>query len=403
MTRSLPALAATAASIVRHPEILRVRPAVSLPLLGYTRKFRPRRVGGNVVVHSHLPPLNSRAYGRYVREHLLGKSLKPSHAQIGLTDACPQRCAYCYNKGRTGERLDKAAILRSIAELRELGVFWLGLTGGEPLLNKDIVDITAAASRDCAVKLFTTGCGLTPDLAAALRKAGLFSASVSLDHGTAAVHDAIRGYPGAFDAALRAIDIFKAAGIHTGVSAVLSADLVRRGQVESFLDFLESLGLHEAWLSEMKPSIRDDDGGAGLLTAEERAGLVRLQDDRNRRGGMTINYLAHFEGPANFGCNAGTRMIYVDAFGEVSPCVFAAMSFGNVRRRPLAEIWREMSASFAPGSECFVIRNHRLLRSRAGDGIPLPPETSRDLMRGVAFSSPGRFVGLLGREEKRTR
>jgi MoaA/NifB/PqqE/SkfB family radical SAM enzyme len=398
MLRSMPALAA---SLVRNPEILRVRPAVNLFLAGYMGKFAPRRVGGHVVVHSHLPPLNSRAYGRYVHDHLLGKGLKPSHAQIGLTDACPQKCAYCYNKGRTGERLNKAAILRSIAELRDLGVFWLGLTGGEPLLNKDIVEITAAASRDCAVKLFTTGCGLTPDLAADLRKAGLFSASVSLDHWTAEVHDAVRSYPGAFETALRAIDVFKAAGIHTGVSAVLSADLVRRGQVESYLDFLEGLGLHEAWLSEMKPSIHDD-AVAGLLTAEERAGLVRLQDKRNRRGGITVNCLAHFESPANFGCNAGTRMIYVDAFGEVSPCVFAPMSFGNVRRRPLADIWREMSTSFAPGSECFVIRNHRLLRSRAGAGIPLPPETSRELMSGVAFGSPGRFVGLLDRGERGT-
>ncbi len=80
-----------------------------------------------------------------------------------------------------------------------------------------------------------------------------------------------------------------------------------------------------------------------------------MQDRWNKSGRMTVNYLGHFEGPDHFGCNAGTKMIYIDAFGEVSPCVFAPMSFGNVRERPLAEIWSDMRERFAPGSSCFVI------------------------------------------------
>ena len=65
-----------------------------------------------------------------------------------------------------------------------------------------------------------------------------------------------------------------------------------------------------------------------------------MQDAHNRRSGgvadgMVVNYLGHFEGRENFGCNAGCKMVYVDTFGEVSPCVFLPFSFGNVRERPL--------------------------------------------------------------------
>ena len=98
----------------------------------------------------------------------------------------------------------------------------------------------------------------------------------------------------------------------------------------------------------------------------------------------------------------GTKMIYIDAFGEVSPCVFAPMSFGNVRERPLAEIWSEMRERFAPGSSCFVIDNHRLLRKRVDGRLPLPPEASREMMKDVRFGAPGRFVGLLGKKARRT-
>jgi MoaA/NifB/PqqE/SkfB family radical SAM enzyme len=245
--------------------------------------------------------------------------------------------------------MEKPAILEAIDELKNMGVVWLGITGGEPLLNRDLVEIVERASGGCAVKLFTTGSTLTPQLADALRKAGLFSVSVSLDHWKEEIHDRVRNCPGAFRTALRAISIFKDAGLHTGVSAVLSKEMIAGGQTPEFLDFLEGLGVHEAWLSETKPS---------SITGDERRTLMELQDRRNRTGHMTVNYLAHFEAGEHFGCNAGRKMIYVDAFGDVSPCVFVPMAFGNVGARPLRDIWRDMRDVFRPSSECFINRNY---------------------------------------------
>jgi hypothetical protein len=74
------------------------------------RAFRVQKAGRNLIIHSHLPPLNSRAYGRFIDEHLVAGSEGPSHAQVGLTDRCPQNCAYCYNRGRKGEPMDTLTI-----------------------------------------------------------------------------------------------------------------------------------------------------------------------------------------------------------------------------------------------------------------------------------------------------
>src|SRR4030065_2016943 len=161
-------------ALSRTLRVLKAGPRVNRFLLRYLRKFRVRDVGGNLIVHSHLPPINSPAYGRFIDEHLLGRTDGPSHAQVGLTNACPQRCAYCYNKGRSGRVMDTATIKRTIRGLENLGVFWLGLTGGERLLNKDLLQIVESAGADDAVKLFTTGSPLTPPLASRLRKAGAF-------------------------------------------------------------------------------------------------------------------------------------------------------------------------------------------------------------------------------------
>ena len=162
-----------------QPRLLRVRPATSWFFLKYMRKFRLRKVGGNLILHSHLPPLNSPAYAGIVREQLIERRDAPTHAQVGLTPDCPQKCVYCYNRDRTGRPLDTSEILSVVRDLKGLGVRWLGWTGGEPLLNRDIVRITEAAADGAAVKLFTTGSGLTPALARDLKSAGLFSVSVS--------------------------------------------------------------------------------------------------------------------------------------------------------------------------------------------------------------------------------
>jgi MoaA/NifB/PqqE/SkfB family radical SAM enzyme len=167
------------------------------------------------------------------------------------------------------------------------------------------------------------------------------------------------------------------------------------------LAFLDSLGVDEAWLSELKPSVEDFWSDELIISEEERRELVRLQDDHNRplrrsgSRGMIVNYLGHFEGAENFGCNAGCKMVYVDAFVEVSPCVFLPMSFGNVRERPLAEMLGEMRAHCPGEGQCFVNRNYRLLGD-AGDGrLPLGREETIRVLEQARFGPPAEFARRL--------
>lgn len=382
-------------AISRNAQVLKAGLRTNRFLLRYMRRFRVRKVGGNLIIHSHLPPINSPAYKRFIDEHLLKRTNGPSHAQVGLTNACPQRCTYCYNKGRAGRVMDTATIKRVIRELKELGVFWLGLTGGEPLLNKDLLEIVESVGADCAVKLFTTGSTLTPRLASDLKKAGLFSVSVSLDDWREEEHDRARGTRGAFREALRAIEVFKKTdGLHVGVSAVLSREMIVRDEVEELLSFLSGLEVHEAWLSEAKPSVQGFWKSDLVITEAERRKLVVLQDRYNRDGGITVNYLGHFEGREHFGCNAGHRMIYVDSFGEVSPCVFVPMTFGNVMDRPVGDIYADMRRRFPSEESCFINQNYPLLQKHGRGQIPLGKAESEELLAEVRFGPLAKFFEI---------
>ncbi len=384
-----------AKALLANPQILKSRASINWFLLGYMRKFKPRKVGRHLILHSHLPPVNSKAYTRFIDEHLLAKTHGPSHAQIALTNACPQNCEYCYNKNRKGTLMDTSIIKDVIRGLKDMGVFWLGFTGGEPLLQKDILEITESAGDDCAVKLFTTGCTLTPQLAQDLRNAGLFSVSVSLDHWIPAEHDKVRRYEGAFQEALQAIDIFKNIGdVDVGVSAVLSKDMIRRDEVEEFLEFLIGLDIHEAWLSECKPSVEDFWTDDQVITEQERLKLVELQDRYNREGKIAVNYLAHFEGKEHFGCNAGHKMVYVDPFGEVGPCVFIPMSFGNVKEESVKKIFEAMKRYFPSEDRCFINKNYGLIQKYFRGTSPLGIQESVKVVEEACFGPRSRFFQL---------
>jgi MoaA/NifB/PqqE/SkfB family radical SAM enzyme len=291
--------------------------------------------------------------------------------------------------------MDTPTIKELIQQLKTMGVFWLGFTGGEPLLNKDIVEITESVGDGCAVKLFTTGCTLTRELALDLKRAGLYSVSVSLDHWEEEIHDRSRGYTGAYQTALKAIRIFQEiGGVDVGVSAVLSTEMIRNGGTMDFLAFLRSLEIHEAWLSEAKPSVPALWDSTGIITEEEQRELVALQDRYNAAGGMTVNYLGHFEGREHFGCCAGHKMVYVDPFGSVSPCVFTPMTYGNVGERSIEEIYREMRSHFPTEGRCFINHNYRLIQKFSGENGPLGLEATRKLMTGIKFAPYAEFFRL---------
>ncbi|MCC6396379.1 MAG: radical SAM protein, partial [Bacteroidetes bacterium] len=234
-----------------------------------------------------------------------------------------------------------------------------------------------------------------PQRASDLRNAGLFSVSVSLDHWKREEHDRVRRYEGAFDTALKAIEIFKNLGdVHVSVSSVLSKGMLRDGSVERFLQFVSSLEIHEAWLSETKPSLEGGDGGDQIITDEERNQLIALQDRYNKDGSMTVNYLGHFESKEHFGCSAGNKMVYVDAFGHVSPCVFTPISMGNVNDRPVRDIVREMRTLFPTEDRCFCNTNFDLIRRWHNETAPLSREETLGMLREVRFGPMSGFYRL---------
>src|SRR5450432_2670433 len=114
-----------------------------------------------------------------------------------LTYLCPLRCVYCSNPTDLAahpDRLNTADWLRVFRQAAELGALQLNLSGGEPLVRKDLEALVAGAhALDFYTNLITSGLPLTRERLVRLRDAGLSSVQVSIQDARPSESDKLAG------------------------------------------------------------------------------------------------------------------------------------------------------------------------------------------------------------------
>ncbi|ANW17342.1 pyrroloquinoline quinone biosynthesis protein PqqE [Streptomyces clavuligerus] len=272
-----------------------------------------------------------------------------------LSHGCPLRCAYCSNPveliGRSDELTAEhwSDIFRQAADL---GVVQTHLSGGEPLLRRDLPAVVAAADAAAVhTQLVTSGVGLNERRLAALTAAGLRSVQLSVQHADPAASEHIAGAR-SFAAKERAAHLVTAAGLPLGLNVVL-----HRANLDA-LDAIVELGL--AWGASRIELANTQFYGWALRNrdallpsrAQIAAARARLEHWRPLLAGrlelvwVVPDYVDGVAKPCMGGWGALSLTVAPD--GRVYPCPAAAALPGldapNVRDHSLEWIWRESPA-----------------------------------------------------------
>jgi len=299
------------------------------------------------------PPVPSAPIAKVLASRLslerTGHPLPATHT-MQVTTACQCDCVHC---SASRHRDGKKAILSTeeckgfIRQSVAMGVVIVIFTGGEPLLRKDLCELIASVDPDDAITMiFSNGQLLDKEHVGALKRAGLFSLMVSLDSPDALEHDDLRGLSGCWKNAVEGISRSLEAGLLCGISTYTTPQRLREGKVVEMIELGRQLGVHEITIFDTVPTGRllQEDAGA-LLSEEDKAALCALERQYNAREGYPhIITQAHVNGPSGAGCYAAWFQLYSTAYGDVTPCDFTPLSFGNIREEPLVDIWNRMTA-----------------------------------------------------------
>jgi len=282
-----------------------------------------------------------------------------------LTLRCNARCRLCGSSAkepRPGE-LNREENLALARELVDLGLETITLSGGEPLLARDFFDLAEYfISAKVRTDVVTNGLLVDEDMARRLADLGLYGVTLSFD-GPGPIPDALRGVPGCYRQLWRAADILRRYDVRVG--AITHVNQTNLPHLDELAAELTHAGMLAWRLQLTLPPIDQPTARAEMLTPEQLPRLVEVIKQVQAAGKMKC-YAAHDLGyygrdeldirrPGPLGpqvwkgCPAGLSGIGLLSDGGVLGCLAMIMHGtrfleGNIRQRPLREMWRNPDA-----------------------------------------------------------
>ncbi|MFH1454190.1 MAG: radical SAM protein [Armatimonadota bacterium] len=281
--------------------------------------------------------------------------MQPVIISWNITKACNLNCVHCYRDAGSPshDELTTQEALSLVDEIVLCGFKILILSGGEPLLRKDIFRIIKYASdKGLRVVLGTNGTLINREVALELKRSGLKRAGISMDSISEKEHDAFRKSEGAFKKALLAMENLKKINLEFQIHTTVTKDNIN--QIDKITDFAVKCGARAHHLFFLVGAGRGKDITSDQISPEDQEKLLEniARKIKNKEieieikptcapSFMRIAKKAGLNLPYTKGCLAGASYCVILPGGEVHPCPYLPVSAGNVRDKKFSRIWTE--------------------------------------------------------------
>jgi MoaA/NifB/PqqE/SkfB family radical SAM enzyme len=312
------------------------------------------RYKGKMVTNTFAPPVGSRAQFRalkgMIRTQILGKP-NPIAMTFAITYDCMCNCVHCsagkhYREGAQELSTEEAKDL--IDQAQKLGIAMIAFTGGEPLMREDLFELIAHVNKKKTMPImFTNGLLLTDENVDKLVDAGLYSIFVSIDSPIPEEHNKLRGMPGLFEQAVKGIRRLKSKGVMVGLSSYATRSATEKGMYKKIHELGKELGVQNVILFDGVPTGNMLKDTSELLTHALHEEIHKYSANVFKQKIIpplsSQAWQNSVEGViSGIGCLAGNIQCYASAYGDIAPCDFTPISFGNIREQPLKKIWKSL-------------------------------------------------------------
>ena len=264
----------------------------------------------------------------------------PSFLIASITSRCNLHCAGCYSRcshattdSQPESQLSAEEWLRVFNEAADLGISFILLAGGEPMLRRDVIE-AAGAQKNILFPIFTNGTFMNEAYLALFDRCRNLVPVMSIEGGQA-VTDARRGR-GVYERLIRNMEELKRRGLIFGASVTVTTQNIREAASDKFLKTLSDRGCKAVILVEYVPVTEES---RDLAPGDPEREYLRGELARLRNENPEMVYLS-FPGDekSSGGCvAAGRGFFHINSHGGAEPCPFSPYSDINVRNTSLRE------------------------------------------------------------------
>ena len=348
-------------------------------------------IGGNTRFGLYVPGYPSQAfYTACQKFSQFSEKMPCTTVLLSITSACPYHCNYCYQKLDKGKDVEIETLIRTVRKLQLMGIAFFNIEGGEPFLVYNRLKRLCSVIDDRSeIWINSTGAGMTPDRLVELKSLKVTAIMFSLHSPDANAFNTFMGNNSAWDAMESGVKMCHDAGLAVAFNTCLMRDDFYNGTFEKIMEAARDFRACLIQIIKPKPAggwleKRDIEfSPEDLAYIKDRVNQYNLQEEFS--GYPSISAQIIEEDIAVFGCTAGgTDRFYINAKGDLQPCEFLNISFGNIAVDKFEDIYQKMRSCFAWGGECYLCENcskeiHKLYLENSLTSLPIPHELSEKI------------------------
>ena len=357
---------------------------------------------GEYKLDFYMPRYPSEAFFTALEDKVLRKPPRPVSVVLSISKACAYKCPHCYQRKDAPQELPLPTLLENVRKLRDFGVVAWAVEGGEPLLRFERLEAVLSEISGLEVWVNSTGHSATPEKIRRLSELKVTGIMSSIHSVNPKEHDAFTGIVGSWQRALDFLHDCQNAGMLIGFNTVLTDEQIVNGGIDDIMalakrhdcDYIQLIHPKAcgAWMGKSFDSALSQ---KAIQIAKE----AQLRYNSSREPHSPVLTAQVFEeSPEMLGCCCGgIDRFYIGASGEVQPCEFVNISFGNLNDTPFETAYARMRQCFAIPCEEWTCRIHAdEIARNSGESLPIPWAETERLVREWKPGTPTKVYESIG-------
>ncbi|MBU0676441.1 MAG: radical SAM protein [Proteobacteria bacterium] len=348
-------------------------------------------IGGRSRIDLYVPGFPSSAFYSSCRKFMtFNEKLPCTTVLMSVTAGCIFKCKHCYQKfdRLAGADVDIDKLVDVARWLQDRGVAFFNIEGGEPFMAyKRLKKLCMAIDDRSEIWINSTGYQISVERLKELKKLGVNAVMFSLHSPEPEELNIFMGNENAWDIMTKGVASCHAADMPVALNSCLLKNDYSNGRFEQVMEHALKLGAVIVQLIKPKPAGGWLESGADRFSDQDldfvKTKINLYNNSPSHRHYPAISAQIIEEDKAVFGCTAGgTDRFYINSKGDVQPCEFLNISFGNIASDDFAEIYGTMRQVFAKPGTSWLCEHYsgdilKLFRESNAKALPLSPELSK--------------------------